>query len=44
MQQSLEQEGLEVLRGLLTGEQTPPPQLLGSLFQTFVEKEQKAYA
>lgn len=43
-QQSLEQEGLEALRGLLTGEQTPPPQELGSLFQAFVEREHQVYA
>lgn len=43
-QQRLEQEGLAALRGLLTGEQTPPPQGLGSLFQAFVEREQQAYA
>lgn len=43
-QQSLEQEGLEALRGLLTGEQTPPPQGLGSLFQAFVEREHQVYA
>lgn len=43
-QQSLEQEGLEALKGLLTGERTPPPQELGSLFQAFVEREQQAYA
>lgn len=43
-QQDLEQEGLEALRGLLTGEQAPPLQGLGSLFQAFVEKECQVYA
>lgn len=43
-QQSLELEGLEALRKLLTGEQTLPPQGLSGLFQAFVEKEHQAYA
>lgn len=43
-QQSLELEGLEALRKLLTGEQTLPPHGLSGLFQAFVEKEHQAYA
>ncbi|XP_026645626.1 secernin-2 [Microtus ochrogaster] len=43
-QQSLELEGLEALRKLLTGEQTLPPHRLSGLFQAFVEKEHQAYA
>ncbi|XP_063107491.1 secernin-2 isoform X3 [Cavia porcellus] len=44
-QQDLEREGLEVLRGLLTAsEGTAPPPQLGSLFQTFVEREHWAYS
>ncbi|XP_055476304.1 secernin-2 isoform X5 [Psammomys obesus] len=43
-QQDLEREGLEALRRLLTGEQAPPLQGLGSLFQAFVEKECQVYA
>lgn len=42
-QQSLELEGLEALRKLLTGEQTLPSQGLSGLFQAFVEKEHQAY-
>ncbi|XP_012864258.1 PREDICTED: secernin-2 isoform X2 [Dipodomys ordii] len=43
-QRDLEQEGLEIARGLLTSEQTPAPQQLGSLFQAFVERESQLYA
>lgn len=41
-QRDLEQEGLEAVRGLLAG--APPPQELGGLFQTFVERESQVYA
>ncbi|XP_042529968.1 secernin-2 isoform X2 [Dipodomys spectabilis] len=43
-QRDLEQEGLEIARGLLTSEQTPASQQLGSLFQAFVERESQLYA
>lgn len=43
-QRDLEQEGLEAVRGLLAGEWAPPPQELGALFQTFVERESQVYA
>ncbi|XP_006166158.1 secernin-2 isoform X1 [Tupaia chinensis] len=43
-QRDLEQDGLEAVRGLLTGEWAPEPQELGGLFQAFVEKESQAYA
>ncbi|OWK14529.1 hypothetical protein Celaphus_00001192 [Cervus elaphus hippelaphus] len=43
-QRDLEQEGLAVVRGLLTRECAPPTQELGGLFQAFVEKESQAYA
>ncbi|KAM9750665.1 secernin-2 isoform 1-T1 [Dama dama] len=43
-QRDLEQEGLAVVRGLLTRECAPPAQELGGLFQAFVEKESQAYA
>ncbi|XP_044528705.1 secernin-2 [Gracilinanus agilis] len=42
-QQDLEQEGQEVLRKLLAGEQSLSPQDIASLFQAFVEKESQAY-
>ncbi|XP_043440149.1 secernin-2 isoform X1 [Prionailurus bengalensis] len=43
-QRDLEQEGLEAARRLLAGEQVPPPQELGGLFQAFVERESRVYA
>ncbi|XP_007085806.2 secernin-2 isoform X1 [Panthera tigris] len=43
-QRDLEQEGLEAARRLLAGEQVPPPQELGGLFQAFVERESQVYA
>ncbi|XP_007530068.1 secernin-2 isoform X2 [Erinaceus europaeus] len=43
-QQKLEQEGLEAVQRLLTGEWTPHLQELSGLFQVFVERESQAYA
>ncbi|XP_045155254.1 secernin-2 [Echinops telfairi] len=43
-QRALEQEGLEVARGLLAGQQAPPAQEWGKLFQTFVGRESRMYA
>ena len=43
-QRDLEQEGLEAAWRLLAGEQVPPPQELGGLFQAFVERESQVYA
>ncbi|CAD7667279.1 unnamed protein product [Nyctereutes procyonoides] len=43
-QRDLEQEGLEAARGLLSGEQAPPAEKLGALFQAFVERESQVYA
>ncbi|XP_044104745.1 secernin-2 isoform X3 [Neovison vison] len=42
-QRDLEQEGLEAARRLLAGEWAPPPQELGALFQSFVERESQVY-